>query len=156
MKLHKRCHAKHFSHAAPSWILWPTKLRLDGHKLHRCITLQCFEWRLQASMAHDHCCINLCSYDKQNDSGENLSFFNFPSNDFIEIKMNCRHITTSSPCQSVSTFILIKIKNKYWRNIGVWYTISPCWKQFFYNNLQSSLTKKEHPLKTCLWEQKNE
>ena len=45
-----------------------------------CVTSQCFEWRLQASMAHDHCCVNFCSNDKRNKSGENLSFFNFPSN----------------------------------------------------------------------------
>ena len=31
-------------------------------------------------MAHDHCCINYCNNDKQNESGKNLSFFNFPSN----------------------------------------------------------------------------
>ena len=45
-----------------------------------CVTSQCFEWRLQASMAHDHCCVNFCSNDKRNKSDENLSFFNFPSN----------------------------------------------------------------------------
>ena len=32
-------------HAAPSWIAWRTKSRLDGHKVQRCVTLQCFEWR---------------------------------------------------------------------------------------------------------------
>ena len=28
----------------------------------------------------DHCCVNFWSNDKRNKSGENLSFFNFPSN----------------------------------------------------------------------------
>ena len=32
-------------------------------------------------------------------------------------------------------------------NIGVWYTISPCWKQFL-KNLRSSLKKGENPLNT--------
>ena len=51
-----------------------------GIRYRFCVTSRCFEWRLQASMAHDHCCVNFCSNDKRNKSGENLSFFNFPSN----------------------------------------------------------------------------
>lgn len=31
-------------------------------------------------MAHDHCCVNYCTNDKRNESGQNLSFFNFPKN----------------------------------------------------------------------------
>ena len=31
-------------------------------------------------MANDHCCVNSCTNDKRNESGKNLSFFNFPSN----------------------------------------------------------------------------
>ena len=59
------------------------QIRLYGHKAWSCVTIQCFEWRLQASMAHDHCCVNFCSNDKRNKSAENLSSFNFPSNDLI-------------------------------------------------------------------------
>ena len=31
-------------------------------------------------MANDHCCVNSCTNDKRNESGKDLSFFNFPSN----------------------------------------------------------------------------
>ena len=31
-------------------------------------------------MANDHCCVNFCTNDKRNESGKDLSFFNFPSN----------------------------------------------------------------------------
>ena len=48
-----------------------------GKRYRFCVTLECFEWRLQASMAHDHCCVNFCSNDKGNKSDENLFFFNF-------------------------------------------------------------------------------
>ena len=42
--------------------------------------------RLHASMAHDHCCVNFCSNNQRNERGENLSFFNFPSNDLLGSK----------------------------------------------------------------------
>ena len=42
-------------------------------------------------MAHDHCCVNFCSNDKRNKSGENLSFFNFFSERLIEIETDRRY-----------------------------------------------------------------
>ena len=36
--------------------------------------------RYHANMANDHCCVNFCTNDKRNESGKDLSFFNFPSN----------------------------------------------------------------------------
>lgn len=42
--------------------------------------MKCTEWRYTHIMAHDYCCINYCNNDKRNDSGKNLSFFNFPLN----------------------------------------------------------------------------
>ena len=43
----------------------------------------------------------------------------------------------------------LKIQYKYWWNTGIWYTISPCWKQFL-QNFRSSFTKRENPVK-CIW-----
>ena len=40
-------------------------------------------------MAHDHCCVNFCSNDKQNKSGGNL-FSSTSFELFIEIRMSCR------------------------------------------------------------------
>ena len=33
------------------------------------------------NMANDHCSVNCCTNDKRNESGKDLSFFNFPSNE---------------------------------------------------------------------------
>ena len=76
----------HLYYAAPSWIAWRTNSRLDGHKVEGCVTLQCFEWGLQANIVHNHCCVNFCSNNKRNESGENLPFFNFPLNDLLRSK----------------------------------------------------------------------
>ena len=43
-----------------------------------------------------HCCVNFCSNDKRNKSGENLSFFNFPIIS-IEIEMDCRYMQDEWP-----------------------------------------------------------
>ena len=40
-----------------------------------------FEWRYHTNMANDHCSVNCCTNDKRNESGKDLSFFNFPSNE---------------------------------------------------------------------------
>jgi len=50
--------------------------------------------------------------------------------------------------------VLVKnLKQILYETFGVWYIISLCWKQNF-QNLWSSLRKRENPSKTRLWEQK--
>ena len=38
---------------------------------------------LSEDYKQDHYCVNFCGKDKRSKSGENLSFFNFPSNDLL-------------------------------------------------------------------------
>ena len=66
-------------HDPPSWIACCTKARLDGHVIISRVVLQGFWVEKSRKMANDHCCVNSCT-NKRNESGKNLSFFNFPSN----------------------------------------------------------------------------
>ena len=60
--------------------MWRTEARLDGHQVIREGYVTVILVEAYVIMAHDHCCIVYCNNDKRNESGENLSFFNFPSN----------------------------------------------------------------------------
>ena len=64
-----------------------------------------------------------------------------------------RKVTNVYCLSSQLTTRKLKISNKYWWKNGVWYTISPCWKQIL-QNLRSFLIKRENLFKTYLWEQK--
>ena len=59
-----------------------------------------------AKMAHDHCCVPLCSNDKRYDSGKDLSYFDFPSD---KQKRKC------TPSYEYNTNMLFTLFQPHWR-----------------------------------------
>ena len=82
--------AIHLYHEAPSWIAWRTKSRLDGYKEKVCVTYSVLSEDFKQAWLTIIAALISAVTTNEKKSDENLSYFNFPSNDSLRPKMKGR------------------------------------------------------------------